>query len=280
LRINGSGAALLETGKGEKDMSQFFIKCLIMFHATRKKIYLMLTVLAAATLVFWFLKKEEYAEDSFKALLAIFFYGICMTVSCLLFRRSRPKFRVYYSYSLRRQSGLARFITDYLSPALWVHNIDYYDFREGRQLNYLNANAVCAEINRNLAASDLFVRFINDELAPNKIYSLNPGGIFSNTGYNPFARQFDYAKYEVDVSYDNFGFTAPYNRFQIVPLEIQTGPMPHIATIWFTEVEPALDLALQITRRFVAGYTEHRNQRRRELLLRCYENKYNQGDPK
>jgi hypothetical protein len=208
-------------------------------------------------------------------LLAFLLYCMYMTVSCWLFRRSKPKFRVYYSFSERRQYGLSRFITECLNPALWLHNIDYYDFREGKRFNFLNEDAVCAEIDKNLAASDIFVRFINYELAPGQLYPVDSEALFLNAIKNPFTRKLqafpsDYAKYEVDISYDRFGFTAPYNRFQIVPLEMCIAPMPHIQTIFFATKEPAMDLALKITQKFIAGYNEKQRRIRSKMLYRNF----------
>jgi hypothetical protein len=252
------------------------------FHSIRKQAYSTLASLAVTTLVLYFSNHKDYAGISIKFLLAFLFYCICMALCCRLFRRSHHKFRVYYSFSERRQSGLSRFLTDYLSPTLWMHNIDYYDFREGKQLNFLNEYAVCAEIEKNLAASDIFVRFISEELVPDELYPTDPDTLFNNIRYNPYTRKLqafpsDYAKYEVDISYDRFGFTAPYNRFQIVSQEIEACPKPHISTIRFTEEEPVADLALKITQRFIAGYNEKQNRMLSELLFRSYTNKYNQG---
>jgi hypothetical protein len=70
------------------------------------------------------------------------------------------------------------------------------------------------------------------------------------------ARPFDYSRYEIDASYDRFGFRYPYNRFQILSPEVMDPPAPHIRTIQLSYDGSALDTALGIARAFIAGYNE------------------------
>jgi hypothetical protein len=182
------------------------------------------------------------------------------------------KFKVYLSFSIRRIPELTKYIDDYLKPAFRENNIDYYDFREHERFDYLNEHAICAEIDKNLADSNIFLRFIDHGLEPNKSHSVRD--LWSNmrlnmfTGGLSFNDYYSYYDYEIDASYDKFGFTNPYNRFQIVPMGIMLAPMDHIQTIYFDTEDAAenpksvLNFALEVISKLSQGYQEQRYMRR------------------
>jgi hypothetical protein len=169
------------------------------------------------------------------------------------------------SFSESRIPHLAQYVSDYLKQSFWIYNIEYYDFREHKRFHYLNEPAICEEIDINLADSDIFVRFIGEGLEPNKTRLIK--NQISNIRFNPYTGSlssygdnFTYYDYEVDTSYDRFGFNNPFNRFQIVSESIMVSPMPHIQTIFIDSDESALDFALRIIGEFTFGYWQYRRR--------------------
>jgi len=185
------------------------------------------------------------------------------------------RFKVYLSFSLRRIPQTARFIKNCLIPAFRTYNIDYYDFREHEQFHPLNIPAICAVIDKNLADSDIFLRFIDHGLEPNIPHLVDEE--LEDLKFNPitggFSGNFDYADYEVNTSYDKFGFNNPYNRFQVTPLDIITiAPMKHINTIFFDKYSEATEnIALRIIAEISQGYQEQQYQKYSDLFWRMRE---------
>jgi tetratricopeptide (TPR) repeat protein len=179
------------------------------------------------------------------------------------------KFKVYLSFSETRNNRWAKYINDYLKPAFLENNIGYYDFREHERFDFLNVPAVCGLVDKNLANSDIFLRFIGEDLEPNKIYLVDD--LSENIIYNPYTRNEsqipDYAEYEVDTSYDKFGFTNPYNRFQIVSTENMVGAMNHISSIYYTSFESDQDFTQRVINELSAGYQEQQYLKRSNLLF-------------
>jgi len=168
---------------------------------------------------------------------------------------------------------MVQYIDNYLKPAFWVFNIDYYDFREHEQFHFLNEPAICAEIDKNLADSDIFVRFIDHGLEPHQWRLVNDKR--NDMIFNPFTGSItgkpDYTEYEVDVSFDKFGFNNPNNRFQIASIGVSTvSPMKHITNIFIDLVffDTPLDTALKIINKLSKGYMEQQYWKQSELYWR------------
>jgi len=237
-------------------MKKFLVKCLITFRVTRKNAYFLLAALFIAAIV-------THLRGNIKAFRYCLFYSVFLlllimvfSIACIIHRKKHRRFKVYLSFSLRRIPGLSRYIVDYLIPAFWIYNIDYYDFREHERFHHQNIPAICEVIDKNLADSDIFIRFIDHGLEPNKSHLVSE--LWRDMGYNSFtgdfSGNFDYVEYEVNTSYDNFGFTNPYNRFQIVSLDIMNiDPMEHIHTIYI-DTESALNFALKVIDEISQGY--------------------------
>jgi hypothetical protein len=196
--------------------------------------------------------------------------SIIIPIVCLLHRKSCIHFKVYLSFSESYNESMARYISDYLNYVLWYYNISSYDFRQHPRYHYLDWPHICAEIDRNLADSDIFVRFVSEELPPGYIIPVNRTRDFIRL--NPFTREIDtvmpaqYQKYEIDTSYDRFGFTNRNNRFQIVGTGVNAASMPHISTIWINPEQSALDFALIVTNAFINGYKNQMYRKSIDLL--------------
>jgi hypothetical protein len=196
-------------------------------------------------------------------------YVLFFSIACMEHRKKHQRFRVYLSFSERRIPQMARYINDYLKPAFYVFNIDYYDFREHKQFHYLNENAICEEIDKNLAVSDIYLRFIGHGLEPNKPYLVND--LWNDIRFNPFtcslSKTPDYTDYEVNVSFDKFGFNNRNNRFQIMPL-MMADPMVHIQTIYIDPEESAMNFTLRLINMLSCGYQEQQYWKRSALFWR------------
>jgi len=168
----------------------------------------------------------------------------------VIFRKK--KFKVYLSFSEIRIPQWARYITNYLKLAFKAFNIDYYDFREYKRINIYDERAICNAIYKNLSNSDIFLRFIDKNLEPYRI-----------SHADDFNEWLDYSEYEINVSYDEFGFINPYNRVQIVAPGIGLAPMNHIHSIFVDPQESEFDFALRVIEELTAGYKELQNIKRR-----------------
>jgi len=253
-------------------MKTFFVKCLIIFIAMQKKNFFTLMVLVIATIIL-FLRGNT--KEAMISLFSCVFFSLLITVfsiACISHRKKCPRFKVYFSFSEGRTPEMARYISDYLKPAFWIFNIDYYDFREHKRFHYMNEPAICEEIDKNLAVSDIFLRFIGQDLQPNKIRFIKDQ--FANIRFNPFTgalASFDtniYYDYEVNVSYDKFGFTNRYNRFQLISDGVIVSPMEHIQTIFVDSMESALDFALRLINELSHGFHEQLYWKQSKLFRR------------
>ncbi|WP_461255283.1 hypothetical protein [Treponema sp. R80B11-R83G3] len=251
-------------------MKMFLVKCLIIFRALRKNNYFLLAIMVVLAIV-------TYLRGNIKVFRNCLFYSVILMALMLVFsiasmihRKKHQRFKVYLSFSVRRIPWLTQYISDYLKHAFWIFNIDYYDFREHEQFHFLNEFAICAEIDKNLADSDIFLRFIDKGLEPNKPRLVRD--LWEDIRFNPFTRELssipDYAKYEVDISYDKFGFTNPNNRFQIVSTEIMVSPMEHIQTIYIDteDSHSALNFTLKVINKLSQGNQEQQYWKRRYLF--------------
>jgi len=183
-----------------------------------------------------------------------------MKTISMIFRKMKPKIKVYLSFSERRLPRCVQFIDDYLKPAFNASNIDYYDFREHEQFHFLNEPAIYEEIDKNLAKSDIFVRFFDRGMEPNRIYPVDD--LWDDVIINPFTFNEsgipDYTEYEVNASFEKFGFNNPYNRFQLVPYGIGDSPMVHITSIYFDPDGEGEDSTKRIINELTKGYHEQR----------------------
>jgi len=187
-------------------------------------------------------------------------------------KNNHYKFKVYLSFSLRRIPQMARFIKDYLLPAFRTYNIDYHDFLEHEQFHHQDIPDIRAEIDKNLADSDIFLLFIDHGLELNIPFLI--GEEEEKERFNPFtgdfSSDFDYVMYEICTSFDKFGFNNPYNRFQVTPLDIMAvAPMEHVHTIYF-DANSELDsnFALKIIDVISQGYQKQQYQKRSNLFWR------------
>ena len=241
------------------DMKFFFIKCLISLHATRKNVHFLLAILVISTFITRILGNIKSSRICLILCVCLIVYMFVLSVACMIHRSKHQSFKVYLSFSIDRIPGMAQYISDYIKPAFYVFNIDYYDFREHKQLQYLNEPAICEEIDKNLADSDIYLRFIDHGLEPNKSYTVNDS--WKNVKYNPYTHNLsgkpDYTDYEVKTSLDKFGFNNTNNRFQIVPSEMMIAPMEHIHTVYIdTEDDTALDFVIRLIKELSHGYQE------------------------
>jgi len=195
-------------------------------------------------------------------------YMLTFSIACIRHRKKCQRFRVYLSFSERRIPQMVMYIDNYLKHAFWVFNIDYYDFREHERFHYLDEPNICNEIDKNLAVSDIFLRIIDHGLEPNKTRLVSD--YWNNVILNPFTRSLseppDYTDYEVNASFDKFGFNNRNNRFQIMPLTIMTGPMGHTQTIYKSSEESDLDFTLELINRLSHGYSEQLYWKRSALF--------------
>ena len=202
-----------------------------------------------------------------------------LSIACMIHRKKQQGFKVYLSFSELRTPLLAQYIKNYLKPSFWFFNIEYYDFREHKRFHFLNELAICEEIHKNLADSDIFVRFIGEDLQPNEVRLVSDE--WNDLRFNPFTRELsgtpDYAKYEVDISYDKFGFSNPHNRFQIAELSGRVAPMKHIKSILINPDESALDFAFRIINELTHGCREQQYWKRSALFWRMRDQIMNQS---
>ena len=249
-------------------MKLFFVENLITFHKRQKNTYFKLALLVAATIIADLRGNIPASRICLVLFVCFIAYILIFSIACMQHRKKHLRFKVYLSFSVVRTPEMVKYIDEYLKPAFWVFNIDYYDFREHKQFHYLNEGAICEEIGKNLADSDAFIRFIDYELQPNQIRLANSRN--KPIIFNPYTLGFtgipDYVKYEVDISFDKFGFTKPYNRFQIVPLGVMVSPRPHIKTILLNSYRSSLDEALNIISELSRGYKEQQYWKRSALF--------------
>jgi hypothetical protein len=178
----------------------------------------------------------------------------------MIHRKTHQEFKVYLSFSERRIPQMSQYISDYLKHAFWLFNIQYYDFREHERFHFSNWISICELIDSNLVNSDIFLRFIDRGFEPNRFHSL------AEDAYGLFSSH-DYAKYEIDVSYDRFGFTNHHNRFQVVPVEIMVTSYGHITTIFRGLYESPLEITLKIIDELSHGYQEQQYWRMRDQMI-------------
>ena len=240
-------------------MKFFLTKCLIVFHAMQKKVPSTLVMLVIATIIARLWVNIKASRICLIFCICFMVYVLVFSIACMKHRKKHQRFKVYLSFSVERIPGMAQYIIDYIKPAFYVFNIDYYDFREHKQFHYLNEPAICEEIDKNLEVSDIFLRFIGHGLEPNKPYFVND--LRNDIRFNPFTRSLsktpDYTDYEVRVSFDKFGFNNRNNRFQIVPSEMMIAPMEHIHTVYIdTEDDTALDFVIRLIKELSHGYQE------------------------
>ena len=237
-------------------MKTFFIKCLITFIAIQKKTVLTLAILVTVTIVLDIRGNIKAARICLFISVSFIALMLFLSITCMMHRKRHLGFKVYLSFSANRIPELAQYIKDYLKQSFWLYNIDYYDFREHRQFHFFNVYAVCEEIDKNLANSDIFLRFVDYGLEPNKIRHVNE--ISKNRRFNSYTQNFseppDYYEYEVATSFDKFGFTNPNNRFQIMRPMMTSSPYPHIKTIYLGTDKSDLDLALRVVNELSKGY--------------------------
>jgi hypothetical protein len=196
-------------------------------------------------------------------------YVLVFSIACIKHRRKHQRFKVYLSFSVDRIPGMAQYISDYIKPAFYVFNIDYYDFREHKQFHYLDEDAICEEIDKNLAVSDIFIRFISHGFEPNKVHSISD--LWNQMSYNPTtggvsSPSFTYYDYEAHASFEKYGFNNPNNRFQIVPSEMMISPMEHIHTVYIGPEEPALNFTIRLIKELSHGYQEQQYWKRNALF--------------
>ena len=196
---------------------------------------------------------------------------LTLSTVCTTHRKKHQRFKVYLSFSVERIPLMAQYISDYLKRVFWIFNIDYYDFREHEQFHYLNENAICEEIDKNLEDSDIFLRFIDHGLEPLKVRLIK--NRFDNIRINPFTGGisfnddiFTYYDYEVKASFNKFGFNNRNNRFQIMPADIMIPPNKHTRTIYMESKESALDFTLRLIKELAHGYMEQQYWKRSALF--------------
>jgi len=249
-------------------MNSFFTKCLIVFHAMQKKVPSMLVMLVIVTIIAHLWGNITASRICLIFCICFMVYVLVFSIACMKHRKKCQGFKVYLSFSERRIPGMAQYINDFLKHAFYIFNIDYYDFREHKQFQYLNEPAICEEIDKNLADSDIYLRFISHGLEPNKSHTVND--LWKDVKYNPYTHnlsgKLDYTDYEVNQSFDKFGFNNPNNRFQIVPSEMMISPMEHIHTVYIGPEESALNFTLRLIKELSRGYQEQQYWKRSVLF--------------
>lgn len=235
---------------------KYFSKYLfILYCLTFRSVMLLLFCSVSLGVVFRSMENWTALENYLNySIILLCYLGIIFSL-CLMHRVSCKTFKVYISFSTYRSRFWANFIASYLWRALWFYNISYYDFRKGKIFHELDSNAIFQEIDKNLSDSQIFVRFLDKGVQPTfKLTSQ----IWMHTIYNHFTRGFsdrhpNYYKYEVDTSYDEFGFIHEYNRFQIISSDVVAVPITKIRNIYYIYGESLLVFSIKIVNELIEG---------------------------